>query len=268
MVKLSTPSPKYHIILDYETIPIHLLCVVESLRSVVRNDRDIMVWTSSMSLDVGVPISNIDHKHIFSGTPFENFPFGGRFSKQNVANALRLAIVYKNGGMYIDGDFVILSDIGTLQDGLAMQNIGQFNNAIFKFTERRKYIMEALMEEFVTSYDGDRWGYQGPYLFTRVLKKLCTNDAEKLHCGEGIDLTKWDTDLVYPVRYSDAGKMLKKISTLVPDTAIAVHLWNKDMGGMERKILCKDWYKDTWLGMTREKHCPNTLNKMFDTICK
>eukprot|EP00924_Labyrinthula_sp_SR-Ha-C_P010809 snap_masked-scaffold_35-processed-gene-2.13-mRNA-1 protein AED:0.16 eAED:0.16 QI:0/-1/0/1/-1/1/1/0/396 len=204
----------YHIILSYKTLYSWYFCVIESLAIQLSNSSttsDINVWIVTLeslqekktelealenivkrSKNLIIRFREIDENIIFEGTPLDDFfrrpknasalaarqKVWGKLEMQNRANGLRIALVYKLGGMYLDADFIVMNDVSELHDGLAKQEadgIAAYNNAFFKFEKNSEFLKLALAE-FVRGYK-DVWGIQGPQLMTRVIRKHCRGDS-------------------------------------------------------------------------------------------
>jgi len=124
---------------------------------------------------------------VFEGTPFKEFYHNrsgaqlGTYGENNKVNALRIAVVYKFGGMYIDADMVFLRDPSSLPYGISTQTAGgknRYNSAAFKLPKGHP-MMEKFMTEFVTNYKGGKWGWQGPRLVTRVVFQFCPYEMDQ-----------------------------------------------------------------------------------------
>ncbi|XP_055811688.1 uncharacterized protein LOC129881531 [Solanum dulcamara] len=96
---------------------------------------------------------------------------------QNLSNLIRLAVLYKYGGVYLDTDFIILKDFSRLRNSIGAQSMNKngnwtrLNNALLIF-DRSHPLVYKFMEEFALSFDGNRWGQNGPYLVSRVVEKV------------------------------------------------------------------------------------------------
>ncbi|XP_073153325.1 uncharacterized protein [Henckelia pumila] len=99
---------------------------------------------------------------------------------QNLSNLMRLAALYKYGGVYLDTDFVILKDLSGLRNVIGAQSVKKkgnptkLNNAILVF-DREHPLVYTFMEEFASTFDGNRWGHNGPHLVTRVVDRVARN---------------------------------------------------------------------------------------------
>jgi hypothetical protein len=138
----------------------------------------------------------------------------GRYRHNNIANAVRVALLFKYGGAYLDLDMISVRPLRVLPcnclgsqevmtrkipngpgstnveggrgDGSANIRHGQggqkkkvlrmakMNNAALLFDRHHSFLV-ATMRLFVKDFQPRRWGYQGPHLMTRVYKRKFTN---------------------------------------------------------------------------------------------
>ncbi|KAL5581437.1 hypothetical protein UlMin_013879 [Ulmus minor] len=108
---------------------------------------------------------------------------------QNLSNLLRLALLYKFGGIYIDTDVLILKSFSNLRNVIGAQtmdlktgNWSRLNNAVL------------FIEEFALTFDGNKWGHNGPYLVSRVVSRLSG--------GEEFNFTILPPSAFYPMDWS------------------------------------------------------------------
>lgn len=96
---------------------------------------------------------------------------------QNLSNLLRLAVLYKYGGVYLDTDFIILKKLSALRNTIGAQaadengNWSRLNNAVLVFDKKHPLIYN-FIQEFSLTFDGNKWGHNGPYLVSRVVARI------------------------------------------------------------------------------------------------
>lgn len=156
---------------------------------------------------------------------------------QNLSNLLRLAVLYKYGGVYVDTDVIILKGFGGLRNTIGAQavdagtgNWTRLNNAVMVF-DRRHPLLYKFLQEFAMTFDGNKWGHNGPYLVSRV--------AARIRGKPGYSFSVLPPPAFYPVGWN-------KISTLfsgprnqshsrwisenlgwIRGASYSLHLWNK-----------------------------------------
>ncbi|KAB2630541.1 lactosylceramide 4-alpha-galactosyltransferase-like [Pyrus ussuriensis x Pyrus communis] len=82
---------------------------------------------------------------------------------QNLANLIRLTMLYKYGGIYLDTDLVILEDFSGLRNAVGAQSVGEdskqwtrLNGAVMIFDLNHPILIDFL-EEFSTTFNGNKW---------------------------------------------------------------------------------------------------------------
>ncbi|KAL4587276.1 hypothetical protein LXL04_000144 [Taraxacum kok-saghyz] len=160
---------------------------------------------------------------------------------QNLSNLIRLAILYKYGGVYVDTDFIILKDFNSIRNSIGAQsatksgNWTRLNNAVLIF-DKNHPLLYKFMEEFASTFDGNKWGYNGPYLVSRVVQRE----------GEMVELnfTVLPPKAFYPVDWTRVGgyfrppvnkihgKWIEAKLVQLRGSAYGVHLWNKQSRGL------------------------------------
>ncbi|XWS67213.1 hypothetical protein CRYUN_Cryun05aG0268600 [Craigia yunnanensis] len=85
----------------------------------------------------------------------------------NLSNLIRLAILYKYGGVYLDVDFIILKDFTALRNAIGAQSIHRItrkwtriNGAAMIFNDDHP-LLHDFLEEFAITFDGSKWGHNG-----------------------------------------------------------------------------------------------------------
>lgn len=112
------------------------------------------------------------------------------------------------------------------------------------------------MENFVENYRGKKWGHQGPWLFTRVVKKLCGmsvfNTMEDVMCT---NFTYFHPRRFYPIAYPEWRKYFQ-VWTNLPNfkDSYAVHLWNY----MNKEGIFMVPGSNTLVEHLYQKQCPTT----------
>ncbi|KAK4748210.1 hypothetical protein SAY87_014796 [Trapa incisa] len=157
---------------------------------------------------------------------------------QNLSNLIRLAILYKYGGIYMDTDFIVLRKFDGLTNTIGAQTIRDtsltLNNAVLVFEPEHPLVYKFL-EEFATTFNGNKWGFNGPFLVTRVVKRLQFNG----------NFTVLPPEAFYPVDWIRIGRLFRSPrnkreaqwvedeATRLDRVAYGVHLWNKRSRSMK-----------------------------------
>ncbi|XP_020256653.1 uncharacterized protein At4g19900, partial [Asparagus officinalis] len=162
------------------------------LESVLKMHRDacILVLSEMMEMDsferfvkdgfkVAVAMPDLDE--LLKDTPTHEFAslwYEWRTTKHypvHYSELIRLATLYKYGGVYLDSDVIVLKPLYSLKNtvGIERQMDGNpiFNGAVMAFDKGSPFLMECL-EEFYSTYDDARLHWNGAGLLTRVINRL------------------------------------------------------------------------------------------------
>lgn len=162
---------------------------------------------------------------------------------QNLSNLLRLGLLYKFGGIYLDTDVIVLKSFGKLRNVIGAQTIdvetrnwSRLNNAVMIF-DKRHPLLYKFIEEFALTFDGNKWGHNGPYLVSRVVSRVSGRD--------GYNFTVLPPMAFYPVDWNRIGSLflgprnqtqskwlLLKLHK-IQSGSLALHLWNKQSRELE-----------------------------------
>ena len=110
------------------------------------------------------------------------------------------------------------------------KNWTRLNNAVLVF-EKEHPLVYSFMEEFATTFDGNRWGHNGPYLVSRVVKRAqetignsCTVlPPVAFYPFNWIDIQR----LFQTPRSSNETTLLKADLIKLNRISYGLHLWNK-----------------------------------------
>ncbi|ESQ40090.1 hypothetical protein EUTSA_v10015400mg [Eutrema salsugineum] len=156
---------------------------------------------------------------------------------QNLSNLMRLAYLYRYGGVYLDTDMIVLKSFKGLKNVIGAQSLDpssrnwtRLNNAVMIFDKNHPLLLR-FIEEFAQSFNGNVWGYNGPYLVSRV--------ARAVEGSSGYNFTILRPSALYPVNWLEIEKFFKVPKTERDSKWIKVklvqmqrrsyglHLWNK-----------------------------------------
>ncbi|KAI3759880.1 hypothetical protein L1987_50264 [Smallanthus sonchifolius] len=151
---------------------------------------------------------------------------------QNLSNLIRLVVLYKYGGVYLDTDFIPLKDFSGLRNsiGATLGNWTRLNNAVLIF-DKNHPLLYNFIEEFALTFDGNRWGYNGPYLVSRVVERGARKTESNFSvlppaAFYPVDWTRIGGLFRRPVNRAHARWVEAKVVQL-KESSYGVHLWNK-----------------------------------------
>lgn len=165
----------------------------------------------------------------------------GPFDRNNLGNALRLALLYRYGGAYFDTDVLSLRPLGPDEPNfIGVERDSVLNNAALGFSQRHPFLERAI-QRFVREFK-KIWGWNGPALLTRTWQSLGHGAVNRSlhsrvailpqHEFYGLPFASAD-DFFAPLDSPRAAKWLKYFETRPPR---ALHVWNKKLKGKMKGI--------------------------------
>lgn len=206
-------------------------------------------------LDRGLRIAaaSPDMAYLLDGTPAEAWLGAVRRGEvgpgsvplgQNLSNLLRLALLYKYGGVYLDADVVVLRPLSSLHNAIGAQAVDavtgdwmRLNNAVMVF-DRGHPMLREFIAEFATTFDGSKWGHNGPYLVSRVAARV-------RHRMPELGVTVLPPRAFYPVDWNKIGglfvapkdgkgeRWVKAKMDNIKGESFGIHLWNRESRSLE-----------------------------------
>ena len=162
-----------------------------------------MFWDLGYNIIVERP----DVPYLIKGTPAEAWYAGiekwkeGQYFFSHITEIIRLATLWKYGGVYLDTDVVVMQELYNLKNAVGTELSDErgeakvLNGAVLAFEKGSKFILEAMVE-FNTTYRIDSWGWNGPQLVTRVASRF----------PQGPDLQILPTIGFYPIHWAKVRK--------------------------------------------------------------
>ncbi|XP_067907387.1 lactosylceramide 4-alpha-galactosyltransferase-like [Heterodontus francisci] len=190
-----------------------------------------------------VEIRPLDLKDLFADTPLSLWysrldQWWQPYLIPTIADACRLVIMWKYGGIYLDTDIIVFKNLRNLTNSIGREQQYLLNSAFLAFDQHHDFIGHCLMD-FVEHFNGWIWGHQGPQLVTRVLKKWCQKKSiTKIRQCKGVRMLP--PEAFYPIRWQDWKKyfevMSKSETQQLLKNSYAVHIWNKKSHGTPFRI--------------------------------
>ncbi|XP_068089378.1 alpha-1,4-N-acetylglucosaminyltransferase-like [Hyperolius riggenbachi] len=170
-------------------------------------------------------------EELFNKTPLISWfqkvdPKKERYWIHVLSDACRFSLVWRYGGIYMDTDIISVQPIPK-DHFVAPQNAEEFSSGVFGLSPNHDLAWE-FMENFVQNYRGEVWGYQGPGVVTRVLKKECKDTKISMEndviCG---NLTYLKPERFYPISYYNWKRYFEVWDNLPTfNKSYGLHLWN------------------------------------------
>ncbi|XP_077490337.1 lactosylceramide 4-alpha-galactosyltransferase-like [Amblyomma americanum] len=213
-------------------------CSIESASFRNPKSRVVLLTTGRLSADCDYyralcSLSNfrdfrLNLTEAFSETPLESWYRSrnwtrGPYGIEDLSDGIRLAVLWKRGGTYLDLDVIVLKDLSALRNSVMFEVTGQLTNSVLFFDKGHPFVGEAL-RRCAQEYDAVRWGSCGPSLLGRIYYSW------KNWPGRG-QVRFRERDTFFAVGYNAWTLFFEpsKTSSVFEATAwsYGVHLWNK-----------------------------------------
>ncbi|XP_075556408.1 lactosylceramide 4-alpha-galactosyltransferase-like isoform X2 [Dermacentor variabilis] len=189
-----------------------------------------------------VVMSAIRPKEVLQGTPLESWYESGILSKsaypvEHLADALRLAVLYKQGGVYLDIDVIVMRSLDSLSSCVfqAPVNNGDMVANSFLAFHRGDPFLLYLMQLARQVYRPRAWSSIGPLLLRRATLARC--GAERVtallgrQCGGDAGFTVMPHWMFLAVSANDWQVFFtanaSRQAWLMSDRSYAMHVYNK-----------------------------------------
>lgn len=211
-------------------------------------------------------INYLNMQELSIKSPMESFFRTQRLAKsafkvEHTSDVLRLLLLWKYGGTYLDTDMIVMKKLDSVASNYAcVQDIWYVNGAILNFDDKKgKELAKMFIRALIANFNGDYFVTNGPGLITSVLEGLCKVNvsmmAEKKEC-QGFHVHP--EEVCYPIPYQSWELLMDEIyaDEVMNKTrdSIVVHFWNNLSHGKKIEVDSKAGY----IQLAR-KFCPKTL---------
>ena len=163
---------------------------------------------------------------IFLETFFRSFALGtSPYRATHTADAVRLLLIYKYGGMYLDLDYVVLRDLTHYKNMLLEEGEtpgkGKLavTNSAFMFTAKHPFLLAA-MKALEERYNKNCWDCIGPKLLTGVAKNM-TNATMINDIPASANINVTPMKRMMPVKWNFAQRLY------FPEKPVSFKTWEK-----------------------------------------
>uniref|UniRef100_A0A0A9EM75 Alpha 1,4-glycosyltransferase domain-containing protein n=1 Tax=Arundo donax TaxID=35708 RepID=A0A0A9EM75_ARUDO len=168
---------------------------------------------------IAVAVPNLDEllestpTHVFASVWYEWQQT--KYYPLHYSELVRLAALYKYGGIYLDSDVIVLKSLTSLRNsiGAAKHDYrnSSFSGAVLAFEKQSPFLAECL-KEFYSTYDDTLVQWNGAGLMTRVISNLsCKADENTEH----LDI-KWEPSVTfYPISSADITRYFSEPDNMV-----------------------------------------------------
>ena len=207
------------------------------------------------------------------------------YKYHHLSDGARLALLFSEGGVYMDFDIISVRPIIDAGDFICIENMEtestfRLNNAVMKFEQGHAFV-EELIRDFVENFDALAFGQNGPKLVTRVWRSfhsqhLCQNRHGTFDCsainGASSKVSAMPQRGFYDIAWNEVhtlfaprGSPVARQGTSVLDqlrnhddnTRYGVHLWHSLVKGLMRYVGSD--FKDCPIYELFEEYCPSTV---------
>ncbi|KAL6856047.1 hypothetical protein ACP4OV_018849 [Aristida adscensionis] len=191
---------------------------------------------------VAVAVPNLDEllestpTHIFASVWYEWRQT--KYYPLHYSELVRLASLYKYGGIYLDSDVIVLKPLTSLQNSIGavkqVSGTSTFSGAVLAFEKQSPFLAECL-KEFYSTYDDTLLQWNGAELMTRVISNLSTKADESLR---HLNVKLEPSVTFYPISSDDITRYFTKPDSMAESTrhdelfsrivndSTTFHLWN------------------------------------------
>lgn len=178
-----------------------------------------------------------------------------------MSDAIRLCLLWKYGGIYLDTDVVVLRSLSQLHNTVSFDSGTNLGNSFLAFDQGQSLLRYTLVD-YAASYNPHGFATNGPVLLNRNFREHCepkTNNATNNKCRVNV-LPK---ESVYPIDYNKWEEYFKPQTATLSWTAFKssyiIHVWNKMSSGGKMVVGQNSWYE-----LAMRTHCPNVYKLVAD----
>jgi hypothetical protein len=190
-----------------------------------------------------IELRKLEFAKVAKSTPLEGVERQARFRMwesgiywyTSFSNIYRLLVLYQEGGVYIDSDMIVTRPFDDLDNAIGSQSRNFANNAVLVFKKPGNAFVYDCLLEMNNTYSTILWGFNGPGLVSRVLKRWekrsNASDSIRLLSQESFFLFRYQS-IVQHCFLNNASKseLLYYAKVLADRVPYAVHTNNKITG--------------------------------------
>ncbi|XP_037285864.2 lactosylceramide 4-alpha-galactosyltransferase-like [Rhipicephalus microplus] len=154
----------------------------------------------------------------------------GPYRIEDLSDGIRLAVLWKYGGIYLDLDVIVLNSLLELNNSVMFEVTGQLTNSVLYFHKAHPFIGEAL-KRCAEEYSAVRWGSCGPSLLGRVYYSWSNGrKVVRFRERETFFAIGYDAWMSF-FQPSKTGSVFEAVAN-----SYGVHLWNKLSHGVRNVV--------------------------------
>ena len=238
---------QYTIIIHSNSLNAQVLEQCPDYDKVISNN--IQFWPIDDNLFKETPLFDwwLQHKEFHGDLPATKDDF--RYS--HLTDLIRLAALWRSGGVYLDFDMLLLRPLTVFYNSFAAQkdesdeqtkdDSDPYNFAVAKFEAKHPFITE-VMQHVPKVYDPQLWPCVGPRLITSFVNEWSSRGLVEFHKGLPKDAISNTTTSIhifphvyfYPLYWKNGGALVQKndetsrkeFNRLI-STAVTLHIWSR-----------------------------------------
>lgn len=185
-----------------------------------------------------INITRLLHKTILHNWWYRSKYSQSDFKVVHLSDALRIFLLFKLGGIYMDLDTITIRNLDPITDYVGIgvfENDTELGNGFLHFKKHDPYLLFVL-REFTNNYEPHYWDFNGPRLLQRLLLKYCDiENIKQLSLNEDLFINKKESiyeqrieiekhkscnvslypyRLIYPIHWKQAEILFEHNSTL------------------------------------------------------
>ncbi|GAB6029466.1 hypothetical protein CHUAL_005220 [Chamberlinius hualienensis] len=222
-------------------------------------------YSKLLSTLPNVHFKYISLDEIFSHTQLEswhrnNVIQSSQFQTEHQSDGIRLALLYKFGGIYLDTDVIVIQPLEQMKNTIGDSGLNCIVNHVLIFDKNSPFISEC-MTEFTKHFNGHSYNHQGPFMIDHLIKKWCKIKTLKriynqpLRCN-GITVKPRET--FQPVYFIFNRLIFQRDMQVNLSNSYAYHLNAKGTRNYRAKI-----NQGTFVERLFKKYCPLTYKNIL-----
>ncbi|XP_049266866.1 lactosylceramide 4-alpha-galactosyltransferase-like [Rhipicephalus sanguineus] len=221
-----------------------------------------------------VVASVIRPQEVFQGTPLGSWYESGILNKsafpvEHLADALRLALLYKQGGVYLDIDVIVMRSFDSLPPCVCQSPVDHgdmVSNGFLAFRRGDPFLLH-LMQRARQVYKPKEWSSIGPRLLRQVTLDRCggrqVNELLGRRCGGDTGFTVLPHWIFLPVPYDRWESFFvantSREAWLMSSASYVMHVYNKMSSKAPTVPGCA--YRQA-----AETYCPDSLRMSLEML--
>ncbi|CAL1267287.1 unnamed protein product [Larinioides sclopetarius] len=180
---------------------------------------------------------------------------------EHLSDAIRLCLLWKYGGIYLDTDVVVLRSLSKLRNAVAFDSGTNLGNSFLAF-DRGQTLLRFALTDYVSSYNPYKFANNGPVLLNRNFKKHCKPESYNA-TNNRCHINVLPKESAYLIDFNQWQEYFRPQTATLSETAFKssyiIHFWNK-MSKSEKIVIGQN----SWYELLMKVHCPKVYEIVAD----